>query len=107
LAPCDDAAIIAKALESLARITGLQPAGLERVYFHNWRTDVFARGAYSYVPAGALECRRKLAEPVEQTLYIAGEATDLHGQSATVHGAIATGKRAAQKILHDFASGHV
>jgi monoamine oxidase len=41
-----------------------------------------------------------LAAPVNNTLFFAGEATDLTGYTGTVHGAIASGRRAAQEILH-------
>jgi monoamine oxidase len=34
-----------------------------------------------------------------ETLYFAGEATDLIGYGGTVHGAIASGRRAAAQIL--------
>jgi monoamine oxidase len=95
--------ILRQAVHGLASITGFAPAtvqaNLEAAYFHDWHADPFARGAYSYVPAGALDARRALAEPVENTLYFAGEATDQNGHSATVHGAIASGLRAAKQIL--------
>ena len=67
--------------------------------FTTWHADPFSRGAYSYVPAGALSARARLSEPVEDTLYFAGEATDLAGYGGTVHGAIASGRRAAGQIL--------
>uniref|UniRef100_Q01NZ3 Tryptophan 2-monooxygenase n=1 Tax=Solibacter usitatus (strain Ellin6076) TaxID=234267 RepID=Q01NZ3_SOLUE len=91
--------VITAALGSLERIVGTPPARLENAWFHDWHADPFARGAYSYVPAGALPARRRLSEPVEDTLYFAGEATDLLGYGGTVHGAIASGNRAAAQIL--------
>jgi len=95
--------IIGKAVADLSRIMGLRQdrlSGLlENAYFHDWHADPYARGAYSYVPVGALGARERLAKPVEDTLYFAGEATELNGHSATVHGAIASGKRAARQIL--------
>jgi len=91
--------IVRHALSALKQITGLAPAALEAAYLHNWRDDPFARGAYSYVPAGALPARAKLAEPVSDTLFFAGEATNLNGCSATVHGAIASGARVAKQII--------
>lgn len=95
--------LLDQALQSLARITGVAfeiiREQLETMYFHDWQQDVFTRGAYSYVPAGALWARKQLAIPVEDTLYFAGEATDQSGHSATVHGAIASGRRAARQIL--------
>ncbi len=97
--------VIEYALNDLARITNVSVERLtslvECAYFHDWHGDPFSRGAYSYVPAGALPARAALAEPVANTLFFAGEATELHGHSATVHGAIATGKRAAHQILKD------
>jgi monoamine oxidase len=39
-----------------------------------------------------------LAEPVENTIFFAGEATNTDGHCGTVHGAIATGIRAADQV---------
>jgi monoamine oxidase len=108
--PCADALIgksrievLSQAISSLARITSHRAADLDcllqAAHFHDWQADPFARGAYSYVPAGALPWRAKFAEPVQDTLYFSGEATEQNGQSATVHGAIASGIRAARQVL--------
>ena len=98
--------VLAQAMQSLSHISGFPLAAvqeqLQNAYYHDWHTDPFARGAYSWVPAGALDARHALAQPVEDTLYFAGEATDQEGHSATVHGAIASGKRAAQQIIDAF-----
>jgi monoamine oxidase len=66
---------------------------------HDWHSDPFARGAYSYVPVGNFHARRTLATPAENTLYFAGKATCFEGYSGAVHGAIRSGKRAAREIL--------
>jgi monoamine oxidase len=71
----------------------------ESAAYHDWQTDPFARGAYSYVKAGGDSAQAGLAAPLEQTLFFAGEATDVSGYHGTVHGAIASGHRAAQEIL--------
>jgi monoamine oxidase len=63
-----------------------------------WSDDPFARGAYSFVPVGAGQAAHSLATPVSQTLFFAGEATETEGHSATVHGAILTGVRAADAV---------
>lgn len=95
--------LLTRAIESLAHITSQSEGSLrgllEETYFHDWHADPFARGAYSYVPAGALAKRTDLARPVDETLYFAGEATNQNGHSATVHGAIASGIRAARQVL--------
>jgi monoamine oxidase len=95
------AEILTAALASLGRIVHVPPARLQNAWFHDWQADPFSRGAYSYVPAGQLGARRTLAEPVEATLYFAGEATDLVGYGGTVHGAIASGRRAVAQVLAD------
>jgi monoamine oxidase len=97
------AEVLSHAISSLARITSHSAADLNRLlqaaYFHDWQADPFARGAYSYVPAGALPWRAKFVEPVQDTLFFAGEATEQNGHSATVHGAIGSGIRAARQVL--------
>lgn len=94
--------VISEALTTLARITGSSvkhlSGMLEASYLHDWHEDPFARGAYSYVPAGALAARKTLAEPVAETLFFAGEATNMQGHGGTVHGAIASGLRAALQM---------
>ena len=72
---------------------------LEAWYTHDWQADQFSRGAYSYVPAGALDAMETLTKPVDHTLYFAGEATDFSGHWGTVHGALASGLRAARQLL--------
>jgi monoamine oxidase len=93
------ATVISKAIETLARISRCIPARLVAAAYHDWQADPFARGAYSYVPAGQLLSRHALAEPVKNTLYFAGEATDTGGHTGTVHGAIASGVRVAKQLL--------
>ncbi|HWA25356.1 MAG TPA: NAD(P)/FAD-dependent oxidoreductase [Lacunisphaera sp.] len=93
-------AIRAAALRSLANILRtpqdeLRPwiAGYRT---HDWATDPFSRGAYSYAVAGLEDGPQQLAAPVADTLFFAGEATgkDL----GTVHGALDTGLRAAREV---------
>lgn len=95
--------IVSRAVASLARVMSRSPQELNRLiegaYFHDWHADPFARGAYSYVPAGALPVRKLLGQAVDNTLFFAGEATEQNGHSATVHGAIASGIRAAHQVL--------
>lgn len=65
-----------------------------------WQDDPWSRGAYSWVPVGAMKAQRELAERVGP-LFFAGEATEFQGACGTVHGAIETGRRAAREILAD------
>jgi len=65
---------------------------------HDWSRDQFAGGAYSYVVVGGGNARATLAEPVDNTLFFAGEATSGDGQGGTVNGALETGERAAAEV---------
>lgn len=99
LAAEPDAVIVERGLAALARVSGVPLPRLETLLegwtLHNWQADPFARGAYSYIPAGALPAQARLAAPIAGTLVFAGEALAIDGHIGTVHGAIASGRRAA------------
>jgi monoamine oxidase len=98
-----DQSVIDKALESLSVIARMPRKRLEDLleegYTHNWRRDPFSLGAYSYIPVGGLNAQQELARSIDDTLFFAGEATNTEGHHGTVHGALATGSRAAQEII--------
>ncbi len=93
------ASMAEEALAALSRILQRRIPRPAAAYFHDWTADPFSRGAYSYVPPGALSARRTLGVPVEDTLYFAGEAANRNGHGGTVHGAIESGIRAARLVL--------
>jgi monoamine oxidase len=72
-------------------------------YLHDWQSDPFACGAYSYVVAGGGKARDFLARPLASTLFFAGEAADTGGESGTVAGALASAKRAVEQLLASLA----
>jgi monoamine oxidase len=91
-----------RGIESAAKIFGerLPRVGelLAGAYTHNWQRDPFSRGAYSYVPVNATDACHELARPESGALFFAGEATTVDYQFGTVHGAIASGLRAARDV---------
>jgi len=95
--------LVKDAVAQLARVFERDAAWLQRELvewrFHNWSADRFACGAYSYVMAGELEAPFVIAAPVEDTLFFAGEHTDMQGHWGTVHAAVASGYRAARQLL--------
>jgi len=95
--------IVERALEVLSRIFGVPGPTLQDLledsYVHDWQTDPYSRGAYSYSLVGGENAARALAAPVEGTLFFAGEATDFSGHNGTIHGALASGRRAASEVL--------
>lgn len=102
LAAHSDDAIAGQALDALARVLHIERRMLETRlddwHLHNWSADPFSRGAYAYVRTGGLDAPDQLAEPVQGTLFFAGEATDA-GHTGTVHAALASGYRAARALL--------
>jgi monoamine oxidase len=64
----------------------------------DWQADPYARGGYSYAKVGGAGAREILQRSVDDTLYFAGEATDIE-EAGTVGGALASGQRAAREIL--------
>jgi monoamine oxidase len=95
--------IVSSAVQSLARIMKISEPEIRRQmtesFAYDWQADPFSRGAYSYAGVGGKGAAANLAEPVANTLYFAGEATNSDGYNGTVHGAIATGLRAAKELL--------
>ena len=68
-----------------------------------WMADPLAGGAYSYARPGAVGARATLAQPLDDRLYFAGEATS-PGSFATAHGAFVSGQTAAEAALAPEAS---
>jgi monoamine oxidase len=97
-----EAALIERALSALARALREPRRKLDSLLdgarWHDWSGDPFARGAYSYVAVGGLPAQRRLATPIDGTIFVAGEATSVD-ETGTVSGAIASGRRAAKQIL--------
>jgi monoamine oxidase len=99
----DKESIVAQAVRSASNVFGVPESTLQdqlaAAHFHDWSSDPFSLGAYSYVPVGMLETQRTFSKPVSNTLFFAGEATTLDAQPGTVHGAIHSGRHAAMQVL--------
>ena len=67
-----------------------------------WASDPHALGSYSHALPGEWARRSQLAEPFEDRIFFAGEATSLHDFS-TAHGAWQSGERAAAQALRALA----
>jgi monoamine oxidase len=88
-----------QALASLSAALGMSAAAVRRGVIDwreaDWSRDPFSRGAYSYTAAGHDGGAALLRRPVKGTLFFAGEATASGSEVGTVHGALASGVRAA------------
>jgi monoamine oxidase len=96
-----DSVAVEAALTSLGTLLGVSRALLDsklaQVHVSNWSKDAYTQGAYAVVPTGAAEAQDELSEPVEDTLFFAGEGTE-SSFGGTVHGAIISGERAGQWV---------
>lgn len=96
----DESEAIALSLGEIAALFGSRARefflGGQRI---SWSKDPWSEGAYTYSQVGMGDARAKLAAPIADTLFFAGEATLTNGHLATVHGAIESGRRAADEIL--------
>ncbi|MFJ4014751.1 FAD-dependent oxidoreductase [Microbacterium sp. NPDC090014] len=80
----------------------ITPAAFAR---SSWTTDPFALGAASFTPVGTqASAREALAEPIDDRLFISGEATDVDSPG-TIAAALRSGDRAADQLLRAADSG--
>lgn len=94
-----DQELIAKVMRSLTKIFGASIPEPEDYLITRWGRDPYSFGSYSYIPVGSTgeECDW-LAEPVENKIFFAGEATHRR-HLATIHGAYLSGIREAKHII--------
>jgi monoamine oxidase len=71
---------------------------LKPIRVHCWGHDPFALGSYSSALPGFANCRKTLAEPVDDRLFFAGEACSPNFFS-TAHGGFLSGVTAAEQAI--------
>ncbi len=92
---------IEQSMKIIRRIYGTSAPDPLAALSTSWKSDIYARGSYSYMALGAdPNDYDHLAESVSGKLFFAGEATS-RTYPATVHGADLSGLRAADEILAD------
>lgn len=102
-------AVVDDAVRSIAAILGTTPRAMARrvrtAYTHDWTNDPFSRGCYSYARVGGAGAAQALARPVRRTLHFAGEHAYGRGRYGMVDGAIASGERAAMRVVQGTEAG--
>ena len=102
LADEDDGSILQQALLSLSNIFAIDIKILQEYlkgsHVHNWVTDPFSKGAYSYNSITTAAAKKILSTPIANTLFFAGEALDKNS-SATVDAALHSGKDVSEGVL--------
>jgi monoamine oxidase len=98
--------VLHKALESLSRIFEIDTTELRSLLkaYHvaNWLSDPFTCGGYSYEVVNGPEIRKVLAEPVNGTLFFAGEGLYNGTEIGTVEAALITGRDTSHQMVAAF-----
>ncbi|WP_121355299.1 flavin monoamine oxidase family protein [Flavisolibacter nicotianae] len=102
----DKEEITRKALESLTRIFSLDPAYLSKhctgIEVYNWSADPHFCGAYAYEVVNGHDLIKTLQQPVEETVFFAGEGLHPGPQIGTVEGALVSGRETARLLIASF-----
>lgn len=92
--------ILDLAISTLSQIFGEQQNEICDMILHyhisRWTEDPFALGAYSYAVVNGESYKNILAEPLEKTLFFAGEALD---EGGTVEAAVASALSVVKRML--------
>jgi monoamine oxidase len=95
--------ILQKAFDSLARIFREEPARIaSRVtawHITDWSKDIFSQGAYSFKTVDGEQYLEMLRQPVEGTIFFAGEALAQSAATGTVEAALESGINVAAKAV--------
>lgn len=93
---------MASALQTLSLWSGKTNSFLSdqliRCQHHDWSSDPFTQGAYSYIGVDGMSAARRLAKKFDR-IILAGEHTVMGPDRGTVHGALSSGLRAAKICL--------
>ena len=95
--------ILLAAIQSLSETFSISSGWLRENLILNkitdWQQLPFSCGGYSFPTVGSDEIKLKLATPIQNTIFFAGEALDLTSTPGTVEAAIKSGQECANKLL--------
>lgn len=99
-------ALLRKALHSLSTIFGVDILQLEQMLaerqIYNWSADPYFEGAYSYAVIDGEKYMNEILQPVDSTLYFAGEGLHNGPEIGTVEAAFKSGRAVAQQLIAGF-----
>ena len=92
--------VIDEAMPALRDMFGAKLPRPDAVQTSAWSKDPLALGSYSANSVGVTrKLRKALARPIDEAIFFAGEATEPDYHS-TVHGALISGRRAADEVIN-------
>lgn len=92
------ATLLVKELDSIFKHHRASKTLIE-FYYKDWGNDPLHKGAYSFATTHSLGLRQALAKPIEDKLYFIGEACNINGHAATIHGAMESAANVCQRII--------
>jgi monoamine oxidase len=101
--PSDDESLLQLAFQSLGYVFDIKEQTINEyvkaIRVFNWEADPFALGAYAYSTLSTSEAVKTLSQPLDDTIYFAGEALYEGAEMGTVEAALATGNQTAERII--------
>lgn len=98
-----DEAVLQQALTSLSIVfkIGVDLLKQKLVAWHvaNWTAEPYTKGSYAYDKVASAQARKLLQQPVEDTLFFAGEYLYDGPAMGTVEAALTSGRNVAEKIV--------
>jgi monoamine oxidase len=99
----DDQTILELALQSLSNVFEKTVDELKQLLtaslVANWSKDPFAKGGYSYSMIESADAQKLFNDPIDDTIFFAGEAFYDGPSPGTVEAALVSGKNVAEKII--------
>jgi len=98
--------ILDVALQSLSKIFEVTQSFLTNEliehYYYNWMADPYTLGAYSFETVDSAQHKQFLKQPVDNTIFFAGEGLHEGPEIGTVEAALNSGREMAHKVVASF-----
>ncbi len=98
-----DEILLDKALESLTRIFTLSKneikSRLNKSWIYDWGNDAYALGCYSFVTVNGEEYLKIFSAPVDNTIFVAGEAANTSENIGIVNSAFESAERVVKEVI--------
>ena len=75
---------------------------LKEAKLYNWSADAHFNGAYSYEVINGHDYMEKILQPVDNTIYFAGEGLYKGKEIGTVEAALQSGRTVSQQLIAGF-----
>ena len=102
----NDDALLQAALQSLSSIFRMPPSMLREELIHykiiNWQTVQHVKGGYSYNTLGTGQAIKVLSNPIDGTIFFAGEAIAGGDSQGTVESALQSGYDTASILIRSY-----